>query len=109
MDQFTKEDIKMGKNKDLDCFVGVMEVLMKVNLWIMKSKEKENITGSLLKSIDSFLLGLMVGNLMENGFIIKFMEKEFLLGLMGNIIMESIIWIKRKDLVNLCERMEQSM
>ena len=73
MDQFTKEDIKMGKN------IGVMEVLMKVNLWIMKSKEKENITGSLLKSIDSFLLGLMVGNLMENGFIIKFMEKEFLL------------------------------
>ena len=53
MDQFTKEDIKMGKNKDLDCFVGVMEVLMKVNLWIMKSKDKENITGSLLKSIDN--------------------------------------------------------
>ena len=45
MELCIKEHIKMEKNKDLDCLAGVMVVLMKVNLWIMKSKEKENITG----------------------------------------------------------------
>ena len=46
---------------------------------------------------------------MENGHIIKSMEKEFSFGLMGDITMESIIWIKRKDLVNLYGLMEGSI
>jgi hypothetical protein len=67
---FIKEIISMGKNMEREHFYGKMTVVMRVNSLKTTFKVSVNISGK------------MVGPMKVSGKIIRWMEKEFLHGLM---------------------------
>ena len=59
--------------------------------------------------VEVFTLGVILGSMKENGEQTKCMVKGFLVGLMGENILESITKIKRKVLENLFFKMVEDI
>jgi len=59
--------------------------------------------------VEVFTLGAILGSMKENGEQTNCMVKGFLVGLMGENILESITKIKRKVLENLFFKMEEDI
>ena len=99
--------ISKAKSMGEESFFGQMVVPMKESSSKMKFMDLASINGIFLLKI--IKLGMMEGNMKDNGTRTKCMDMEFSLGRMEELMMVIIIWIKRKAMVFSIGQMEGSI